>query len=200
VTAVILRADARALPLPDESVDLIVTSPPSEVVAYLAGIIDADGCIRISRYKPYRDRATPGYHARAHVRMVEREAIDLLSETFGGHVWRQKPSLPRARPLYVWDISDAAAQRALEALLPYLRVKHRQAENALALRRLRSVSRQHRTKVIGERVMVGQYGQRIRLPTTCLSDEFVAQCDALYLRAKELNQVGIREEVGGECL
>ena len=28
MTAVIVRADARALPLPDESVDLIVTSPP----------------------------------------------------------------------------------------------------------------------------------------------------------------------------
>ena len=28
MTAVILRADARALPLPDASVDLIVTSPP----------------------------------------------------------------------------------------------------------------------------------------------------------------------------
>jgi site-specific DNA-methyltransferase (cytosine-N4-specific) len=28
VTALVVRADARALPLPDESVDLIVTSPP----------------------------------------------------------------------------------------------------------------------------------------------------------------------------
>ncbi len=28
MTAVVLRGDARALPLPDESVDLIVTSPP----------------------------------------------------------------------------------------------------------------------------------------------------------------------------
>jgi tRNA G10 N-methylase Trm11 len=30
VTAVVLRGDARRLPLPDASVDLIVTSPPYE--------------------------------------------------------------------------------------------------------------------------------------------------------------------------
>ena len=176
----VIRADAACLPLP-------------EVLAYLAGIIDADGCIRVSKQKPYacQGRTTPGYHARVHVRMVEREAIDLLDATFGGHVWTQKPSLTRGRPLHVWDVSDAKAQRALELLLPYLRVKRAQAENALALRRLRAESSKHRTKVTGEKVMTGQYGQRIVTSITCLSDEFVAQCEAFYLRSRELNRVGI---------
>lgn len=168
----------------------IVQADPS-TLAYLAGIIDADGCIRVSREKPYNNRATPGYHARVHVRMVERQAVDLLGETFGGHIWKQKPSLERGRPLYVWDISDLKAQHALEALLPYLRVKRAQAENALALRRLRGESRSHRTKVTGQKVMVGQYGQIITTPITCLSDEFVAKCDAFWQRSKELNRVGI---------
>ena len=161
------------------------------VLAYLAGIIDADGCIRVSKTKPYTQRVTPSYHARVHVRMVERDAIDLLDATFGGHVWMQKPTAERGRPLYVWDISDAAAQRALIQLLPYLRVKLPQAENALALRSLQAESRQHRTKVTGQKVMVGQYGQRITSPVKCLSDEFVGQCHALYLRSRELNRVGI---------
>lgn len=179
MTAVVIRGDARQLPLPDAC-----------VLAYLAGIIDADGCIRISKEKPYRDRVTPGYHARVHVRMVEREAIDLLDETFGGHVWTQKPSLTRGRPLHVWDVSDAKAQHALTLLLPYLRVKRAQAENALALREFRSQSRYHRTKITGQKVLTGIYGQRITMPVTCLSDEFVAQCDAFYLRSRELNRVG----------
>ena len=195
-----VRGDARRLPLPDGSVDLIVTSPPYAVVAYLAGIIDADGCIRVSRTKPYRDRATPGYHARVHVRMVQRDAIELLGETFGGHLWTQKASAARGRPLHVWDISDAAAERALDRLFPYLRVKRAQAENALALRRLQSESRQNRTKVIGHRTMTGQYGQRIVTPILCLSDDFVARCDQFYKRSRQLNSVGIGEEVGGECL
>ena len=199
MSILVLRGDARSLPLPDDSVDLIVTSPPC-VLAYLAGIIDADGCIRVSRQKPYGDRSTPSYHARVHVRMVEREAIDLLDETFGGHVWTQKPSAARGRPVHVWDISDAAAERALTQLLPHLRVKRRQAQNALDLRHLQSESRQHRTRVVGSKVLVGQYGQRITTPVTCLSDEYIARCDALYQRSRELNRVGLGEEVGGECL
>ena len=180
MTAVVLRGDAARLPLPD-----------AEVLAYLAGIIDADGCIRISKDKPTSDRVTPSYHARVHVRMVERAAVDLLDATFGGHVWTQKPNAARGRQLHVWDISDAKAQHALELLLPYLRVKRAQAENALTLRHLRSNSRKHQTKITGQKVMTGQYGQRIVTPITCLSDEFVAQCDALYLRSRELNRVGI---------
>jgi len=195
-----VRGDARRLPLPDGSVDLIVTSPPYEVLAYLAGIIDADGCIRVSKDRPTRDRVTPGYHARVHVRMVERAAVDLLGATFGGSIWTHRPTAPRGRKLNVWDVSDVQAQRALEQLLPYLRIKRPQAENALALRRLRAESHRHRTKVIGQKTMTGQYGQQIITPITCLSDDFVSRCDSFYLRSRALNQVGMRGEVGGECL
>lgn len=165
-------------------------------LAYIAGIIDADGCVLVVRTKAYacQQRTTPGYHAKVQVRMVEDAAIDVIVETFGGHSWRARPSAPRGRPLRCWAVSDAAAQRVLEALLPYLRVKREQAENALALRRLRATSRAHRTKVVGHKVMTGQYGQRITVPVTCLSDEFVAACHALYDRSRELNRVGVDRE------
>lgn len=70
MTAHVIRADTRRLPLPDAS-----------VLGYLAGIIDADGCILITRRKPRPDAVSRLGRA------ATPQACDLL--------WQQSRALNR---------------------------------------------------------------------------------------------------------
>jgi len=162
-------------------------------VAYCAGLIDGEGYVGIKRTKAYRvqARATPGYHARISIRMVNEAAIRFLAETLGGWYWAEKAHLANGRPFFAYQATDEAAARILRAVLPYLLVKREAAETVLALRDLQATSRQHRTKVVGTRSFPNQHGAVRTVENRALSDEYVARCDALYERCKELNRVGV---------
>src|SRR5215813_13490022 len=93
------------------------------VLAYAAGVIDSDGYIGVKK-NPHT------YAARVMVKQVTPQAIDLLHELFGGYRSRMAPSAQRGRDLITWEVHSAAAGRACKALMPYLRIKRPQAENA----------------------------------------------------------------------
>lgn len=162
------------------------------LTAYLAGIVDGEGYIGIKKSKAYRsqERATPGYAARIQVRMVTEPAIKLLAETLGGWYYAEKASAPNRRTLYCWQLDALQAEQALVRLLPHLRVKKNSALAVLELRHLQRDSRKHRTKVIGTRPFRNQYGAVRLVDTKALSDEYVAQCESLWLRCRTLNKVG----------
>lgn len=104
-------------------------------LAYAAGVIDSDGCIRVSRStwraRKKGDCVNPTYQAVIFVRQVEPEAVEFLHQAFGGYRGMTTPTAQRGRPMHSWNIHSQAAGRTLQALLPYLRIKRRQAENAL---------------------------------------------------------------------
>ncbi len=102
-----------------------------ETLAYLAGVIDSDGCINIQKRKAGKWAAN--YQPRVTVKQVTPQAVELLHGTLGGSTWLSAPSSQKGRPLYVWNIHSHAAGTALAALLPHLRIKVEQARNALAL-------------------------------------------------------------------
>lgn len=164
-------------------------------IAYLAGLVDGEGCIRIKRAKAYRNltgRANPAYHCSIHVRMVDEAAIKFLGDTLGGWYWREKAHATNGRPLFCWQATDREAEFILRCLLPYLRVKRAQAENALALRTLQSERMKHRTKVVGYRNFPNSHGTIRRVPNKAYSDEYIAACEALYSISRDLNRVGVR--------
>lgn len=162
-------------------------------LAYCAGLVDGEGHIGIKRTKAYKcqGRSTPGYHARIGIKMVNREAIEFFAQTMGGWHWDEKPSLKNGRPYFVYQATDAKAEHILRELLPYLRVKREAAETVLTLREHQRTSRQNRTKIVGERPFVNQYGAVRMIAVKTLSDEYVATCDALYERCKALNHAGV---------
>lgn len=120
----------------------------SLVVAYLAGVIDSDGCIGIHRdtyTMRVRDDVTQvGYQTRITVKQVTPQAIDLLHETFGASRYTAKATARARRPLHVWYAHAGVCGPILEALLPYLRIKRLQAENALALCRINAEGHRRR--------------------------------------------------------
>ena len=110
-----------------------------EAIAYAAGVIDSDGYIGVKR-STYAMRHGEGgqavYSPRVMVKQVTPEAIDLLHEMFGGYRGAGKATATKGRPLHTWEVHSANALRACEALLPYLRIKRAQAENAIECGRL----------------------------------------------------------------
>lgn len=163
------------------------------VAAYLAGAIDSDGSIGIRR-STYAARHGDGrqatYSERVCLKQVTPQIPDLLRETFGGSLMMQKPSAAKGRPLYYWEATNQVAALALTAMLPYLRVKRAQAENALALRasksRPRSETHTHRDAVETQ----ARWGT-VMVRRLEVSAATIVEREAIYLRARELNRVGI---------
>lgn len=162
-------------------------------IAYCAGLVDGEGCVRIKKSKAYKcqGRATPGYHASLQAKMVDRGAIEFLANTLGGWHYTQRSALKSGRPLFTWQLTDLKAETTLRTLLPFLRVKKEQALLVLALRDLQRDNKKHRTKVIGYRNFPNKYGTPRQVPSLAFTDEYVAECERLFLACKRLNRVGL---------
>lgn len=99
-----------------------------ELKAYIAGIIDGEGCIGIYCHR----NSGNGY--RSHylvvtVNMTRPEALQLIHQHYGG-TYRQQDR-PEGKPRIVWAIRNWAAQQFLREILPYLTVKELQARLAI---------------------------------------------------------------------
>lgn len=109
--------------------------------AYLAGFLDGDGCIHISRTENKKGSATP-FH----------RLVVVLAQANGAflHKWQEKTGLGRVnlcaragtdtgrnhtKDFYQWQISSAEAETILRWILPYLDIKKGQAEVALRYRK-----------------------------------------------------------------
>jgi len=151
--------------------------------AYLAGAIDADGCISVKRstyaMRVRGDAGAPIYSERVMLKQVTPDIPRLLRETFGGSLRVDRPSTSRGKPLYAWQATDLRAVECLRAILPHLRIKRAQAENCLALRDLKEASK--RAKVERGRGHMGSAPRPAALTEAM---------EARFTNAKALNQVG----------
>lgn len=108
-------------------------------LAYVAGILDADGFIGLTR--PKRRNGKYYYQPRIRVGQDEMNAIDLLEKMFGGatHEIEDKREKPKRRNRFDWQLTGIRlVAKALESLLPYLRIKYPQAVNILEFCKLRT--------------------------------------------------------------
>lgn len=117
-------------------IDLLPSvAPDFHLPSYLAGIIDGDGYVGISRSTPARSRAhTPSYRELLTVEMCDELPIKILSSLFGAP-YHLKQYAANKRPIYTWRPARLTVNRALLALSPYLIVKRAQAETALQFRK-----------------------------------------------------------------
>jgi len=103
--------------------------------AYLAGIMDGEGTIRIDKMKPRKDRQTinPTYAVHISIGMVDSTIPALLHQTFGVGS-RRIECVFEKRPIYRWHVrGNVSARKVIIPLLPYLIIKRPQAELALRL-------------------------------------------------------------------
>jgi hypothetical protein len=99
-------------------------------LAYLAGIIDADGYITINRSQ----RGISVYHGpQIGIAGTRREPHDLAASLWGGKVGCYTPKISGHLPQFQWSRQGGTAAAIIVQLLPFLRVKVDQAYLALDL-------------------------------------------------------------------
>ena len=115
-------------------------------IAYIAGIMDGEGCIHIKRHT--KEPATQ-YTLQITVGSTQEWLCRYLQFSFGGSV-RQNLSvtkrIPPQKPFWVWRVSAALAYNFLKIIYPYLHLKREQARIALEFQEAR---KQHRN--LGQR-------------------------------------------------
>lgn len=94
-------------------------------VAYLAGIIDGEGCYTI-RKKTYSNGRTL-YTPRITIGMNTAQPLDLAYGLFGGAIRARRTTGGNVPYIFVWEISCSKAKKASKTVLPFLRVKREQA-------------------------------------------------------------------------
>lgn len=99
--------------------------------AYLAGIIDGEGCIRLARRKR---KSINSYNACIIVTNCNLELLQSLKQLTGlGIIYkREKLHNPNWNPCYRWQILTKQARELLEIVLPYLRLKKEHARLILS--------------------------------------------------------------------
>ena len=108
---------------------------PATDLAYAAGVIDGEGCIRINR-SPYGSHETrpTNYNLVVSVLTCDRVLPAFLHSLFGGSF---RDYRFKSKRLHVhWSVRSAHAEAVLRALLPYLKLKREQAEVGLEFRKL----------------------------------------------------------------
>ena len=107
------------------------------ILAYLAGCIDSDGYITIKKStysKRHGESVNAGYWETIGLRQVTSQVPELLKQTFGGHIYISKGHSENSKPLYNYRSANVIAFNIAKSLLPYLRIKTKQAEILLELR------------------------------------------------------------------
>ena len=98
--------------------------------AYLAGIIDGEGCVGLrTRQQRY---VTPSVQ----ITNTDRNFIYWLREHVGGgSIYAMKDKRPTRKPVFMWSCHGEIARALLRDVRPYLRIKAQQADVILSLGR-----------------------------------------------------------------
>ncbi|MDD5277698.1 MAG: hypothetical protein PHR16_16650 [Methylovulum sp.] len=100
------------------------------ILAYLAGMIDGDGYISVTRSVR---GGVEYFGAQVGIAGTRREPHDLAASIWGGKVSCYRPANLRHRPQFQWSRVGASAVAVIEAILPFLLVKRDHAYLALEL-------------------------------------------------------------------
>ena len=108
-------------------------SPPT--AAYIAGLIDGEGCIGINKVTRPVERGYPSgfvYRGDVSVTMTTPDVLYWMQRESGvGQVNPKKPQ-PNRQDTWTWRVGSRQGSCLLVTILPHLRVKHLQAINFIA--------------------------------------------------------------------
>lgn len=109
----------------------------TDKIIYLAGIIDADGCISIGkmkgRYNKTQRIANPRYVLTVTVTNTCEKLMNWLAENFGGRIKPRKQVSPKHKITWNWVLDHGKALYTLRMIKPYLIVKKDQAKVGIDL-------------------------------------------------------------------
>lgn len=106
-------------------------------LAYLAGIMDGEGCFVIGAYAHNPQTGTPHFHTTMQVSSTDECLIDWLVGNFGGkksfYTAKQTPKNSR-RAVYRWTQWSDGVKHLCQVMMPYLIIKAEQAHVMIEMR------------------------------------------------------------------
>lgn len=133
-------------------------------LAYIAGIIDGEGCVGIHKCPDKR-----GYSRLHYLYLCISNnnpiVIDYFQSKLGGNITKRK-SHPEWNPNYKWFIRSGKAEEVLSIVLPFLLIKKEQAKVGIEFSKIKSSTQ----------------GKRLSVEEWNLREEY-------YLKIKELNNL-----------
>lgn len=92
-------------------------------LAYLSGLIDAEGCFRIQHWKSKREGRNEDWVISLEIGNTKFPIFPWLLERFGGSVFYRKPTTSRHNPMIIWSLRSNALYQILNSIYPFLRNK-----------------------------------------------------------------------------
>jgi len=104
-------------------------------LSYIAGIIDGEGCIKIYKVNAEKiNRPNNRYCLNIQVSMTTKVIVKFLYDLFGGYLYLDKINTykhPNWKDRQRWIIQNQKCKEFLYLILPYLKLKNKQAKLAL---------------------------------------------------------------------
>lgn len=106
--------------------------------AYLAGIIDGEGCVTVNESKPNRKNFSPRFRLVLKITNTSEHLISWVHERFAGYIYLSHAIGQHKATKNCWTVSwmGGNAEEILKGCFPYLIVKKYQAELAFKLREM----------------------------------------------------------------
>jgi hypothetical protein len=106
--------------------------------AYMAGILDGEGCLYIGNYSGNRKNGDKHFQTNISISSTDECLVDWLYNTFGGYRGQytiKQMSKNGRKQVYRWQCSSDRMLHICEITLPYLVIKTRQAEILIEMRK-----------------------------------------------------------------
>jgi hypothetical protein len=114
----------------DSLKNCVTIKPTEEDYAYLAGLIDAEGCFRIKRSKP-KNKPNPVYNITLEIGNTKFPIFPFLVERFGGTVSFTQPKREKSKPVANWSIHALTLSKVIPTILPWLICKKDAAQKVM---------------------------------------------------------------------
>ena len=125
------------------------------LLSYLAGIIDSDGCISITKVRPNGLNKTCRHFLVVSIQMQEKRVIDFLAKKFDRNVIRHKKRGHQKRDSFRVTWQAINAMELLKKVKPYLIGKKDQADIAIQFQNhISSINRRGRGKRISKEEII----------------------------------------------
>jgi hypothetical protein len=138
-----------------------------ERAAWMAAMIDGEGCIRLKKLSSCNIARSPSYCVHLIITGTDRKLLDFLVSEFGGSIGKRSVKNSSHRQSWGWFLYGKRAIEILESVLPYLIIKKQQAE-----------------------MMIEYQKQSIHKNGKKLSASELCYRDYLFFKMKELNSRG----------
>lgn len=117
---------------------IFTTNQTPTQIAYLAGIVDGEGCFYFGKVKQGRYGNGTQWHCKLAVTSTDKCLTDWLNDLFGGtkeQRYRYTSKKKFERPIHRWDASGLMLDYICPLILPFLIIKRRQCETMIEIRK-----------------------------------------------------------------